>query len=119
MRLPAQKPLLEALAGKPVEMTVQPYAMWEGRGCRNGYTWLTPGLSHIDLYWKLYDGTEGGTDQAEWPRLKIEDLCCWSIRAEGAVEHVYPGAGRDPGRQGQTGRGPDPLGHGQQETRAP
>ncbi len=89
---PAQKPLLEALAGKPVEMTVQPYAMWEGRGCRNGYTWLTPGLSHIDLYWKLYDGTEGGTDQAEWPRLKIEDLCCWSIRAEGAVEHVYPGA---------------------------
>ena len=89
---PAQKPLLEALAGKTVDITVQPYAMWEGRGCRNGYTWLTPGLSHIDLYWKLYDGTEGGTDQAEWPKLKIEDLNCWSVRADGAVEHVYPGA---------------------------
>jgi hypothetical protein len=89
---PAQKPLLEALAGKTVEITVQPYAMWEGRGYRNGFTWLTPGLSHIDLYWKLYDGTEGGTAQAEWPKLKIEDLCYWSIRAEGSVEHVYPGA---------------------------
>ena len=89
---PAQKPLLEALAGKTVEMTVQPYAMWEGRGFRNGFTWLTPGLSHIDLYWKLYDGTEGGTAQAEWPKLKIEDLCYWSVRADGAVEHVYPGA---------------------------
>ena len=89
---PAQKPLIESLAGKPVEMTAQPYAMWEGRGYRNGFTWLTPGLSHVDLYWKLYDGSEGGTAQTEWPKLKIEDLCYWSIRAEGAVEHVFPGA---------------------------
>ncbi len=89
---PAQKPLLEALAGKTVDITVQPYAMWEGRGYRNGFTWLTPGLSHIDLYWKLYDGSEGGTAQAEWPKLKIEDLNYWSVHAEGAVEHVYPGA---------------------------
>jgi hypothetical protein len=89
---PAQKRLLEAISGASVEITVQPYAMWEGRGCRNGFTWLTPGLSHIDLYWKDYDGTEGATAQAEWPKLKIEDLCYWSIRAEGAVEHIYPGA---------------------------
>ena len=87
----AQKPLLESLAGKTVQMTVQPYAMWEGRGCRNGFTWLTAGLSQIDLYWKDYDGSEGGVWQAEQPKLKIEDLCYWSIKADGAVEHVYPG----------------------------
>ena len=89
---PAQKPLLEALAGKPVEITAQPYAMWEGRGCRNGFTWLTPGLSQVDLYWKVYDGSEGGAAQSEWPKLKIEDLCRWSVRADGAVEHVFPAA---------------------------
>jgi hypothetical protein len=89
---PAQKPLLESLAGKTVQMTVQPYAMWEGRGFRNGFTWLTAGLSHIDLYWKDYDGSEGGVWQAEQPKYKIEDLCYWSVKADGAVEHVYPGA---------------------------
>jgi hypothetical protein len=88
---PDQKPLLEALAGKTIQMTVQPYAMWEGRGCRNGFTWLTAGLSHIDLYWKDYDGSEGGVWQAEQPKLKIEDICYWSITADGAVEHIYPG----------------------------
>ncbi len=30
---PQQEPLLEALAGKPVRLTVQPYAQWEGRAC--------------------------------------------------------------------------------------
>ena len=88
---PEQKPLLEALAGKTVQMTVQPYAMWEGRGFRNGFTWLTAGLSHIDLYWKDYDGSEGAVAQVEQPKLKIEDICYWSIKADGAVEHVYPG----------------------------
>jgi uncharacterized protein YecT (DUF1311 family) len=88
---PAQKTLLESLAGKTVQMTVQPYAMWEGRGYRNGFTWLTAGLSHIDLYWKDYDGSEGGVWQAELPKLKIEDLAYWSVKADGAVEHVYPG----------------------------
>ncbi len=89
---PSQKPLLESLAGRTVELTVEPYAMWEGRGCRNGFTWLTAGLSHIDLYWKDYDGSEGAVGQAEQPKLKIEDLCYWSAKAQGAVEHVYPGA---------------------------
>jgi hypothetical protein len=89
---PAQKPLIENLAGRAVELTVQPYAMWEGRGYRNGFTWLTPGLSHVDLYWKVYDGWEGGVNQAELPKHKIEDLCYWSARAHGAIEHVFPGA---------------------------
>lgn len=89
---PAHTPLLSALAGRPVEITVQPYAMWEGRGYRNGYPWLTPGLSHVDLYWKDYAGDEGACDQAERPRYKIEDLNYWSVKAEGAIEHVFPGA---------------------------
>lgn len=89
---PEQKPLLSSLAGRPVEMTVQPYAMWEGRGYRNGFTWLTPGLSHIDLYWKNKAGDEGAVAQAELPRYKIEDLNHWSVKADGAVEHVFPGA---------------------------
>ena len=88
---PQQEPLLEALAGKPVRLTVQPYAMGRPR-LRNGFTWLTPGLSHVDLYWKIYDGSEGATAQAERPNLKIEDLSCWSASADGAVEHIYPGA---------------------------
>ncbi len=50
---------LSALAGRQVSLTAQPLGMWEGRACRNGYTWLTPGLSQIDLYWKRYDGSEG------------------------------------------------------------
>ena len=39
-----------------------------------------------------YDGSEGAVGQAEQPKLKIEDLCYWSVKAQGAVEHVYPGA---------------------------
>jgi len=89
---PKQRPLLATLASRPVEMTVHPYAMWEGRGFRNGFTWLTPGLSHIDLYWKDYDGSEAAADQAETPKLRIEDLNTWAVSAEGAVEHIYPGA---------------------------
>lgn len=89
---PEQKHLLAVLADKPVEMTVQPYAMWEGRGYRNGFTWLTPGMSHVDLYWKDHDGWEGAGTQAEQPKYKIEDLCHYSIKAAGAVEHVFPGA---------------------------
>ena len=89
---PAQQPLLAALADRPLEMTVEPYAMWEGRGYRNGFTWLTPGLSHVDLYWKNYAGDEGAVAQAEQPKYKIEDLCYWSVKAEGAREHIFPGA---------------------------
>lgn len=89
---PAQQPLLAALADRPVAIHVQPYAMWEGRGYRNGFTGLAPGLSHVDLYWKQYAGDEGAVAQAEQPKYKIEDLCYWSVQAEGAVEHVFPGA---------------------------
>jgi hypothetical protein len=89
---PAQQPLLAALADRPVEMTVQPYAMWEGRGYRNGFTGLTPGLSHVDLYWKNYAGDEGAVAQAEQPKYQIEDLSYWSVKAEGSLEHVFPGA---------------------------
>ena len=84
--------MLSALAGRPVRLTVQPYAMWEGRGYRNGFTSLTPGLSHIDLYWKDYEGTEGAVAQAEEPKHKIEDLCTWSAHADGSAEHIFPGA---------------------------
>jgi hypothetical protein len=89
---PAQQSLLADLADCPLEMTVQPYSMWEGRGYRNGYTHLTPGLSHVDLYWKQYRDDEGAVAQAEQPKYKIEDLCYWSVKADGAVEHVFPGA---------------------------
>jgi hypothetical protein len=89
---PAHTNLLSALAGKPVTLTVQPYGMWEGRGYRNGFTWLTAGLSQIDLYWKAYDGSEAASAQAEYPKLKIEDLCWWSVSADGMTEHVFPGA---------------------------
>jgi hypothetical protein len=65
--------------------------MWEGRAYRNGYTWLTPGLSQIDLYWKRYDGSEGAGSQADDPSLKIEDSIHYSASAEGALEHVFPG----------------------------
>jgi hypothetical protein len=90
--VPAQSNLLAALAGRPVALTAQPYGMWEGRGYRNGFTWLTAGLSQIDLYWKDYDGAEAASAQAEDPKLKIEDLCWWSARADGMTEHIFPGA---------------------------
>ena len=82
---------LSALAGKQVSLTAQPFGMWEGRAYRNGYTWLTPGLSQIDLYWKRYDGSEGRRRQADDPSLKIEDSIRYSAAAQGAVEHIFPG----------------------------
>ena len=88
---PKDRDWLSTLAGRPVSLTAQPLGMWEGRAYRNGYPWLTPGLSHIDLYWKRYDGSEGASAQAEDPSLKIEDLIQYSAAVEGAVEHVFPG----------------------------
>jgi hypothetical protein len=83
---------LSALAGTPVTLVAQPLGMWEGRAYRNGHTWLTPGLSQIDLYWKRYDGSEGAARQAEDPSLKIDDVVHYSAAATGATEHVFPGA---------------------------
>jgi len=88
---PEHRTWLSAVAGKPVSLTAQPFGTWEGRAYRNAYTWLTPGLSHIDLYWKRYDGSEGAGAQADDPSLKIEDAIHYSASAEGAVEHVFPG----------------------------
>jgi hypothetical protein len=88
---PEHQAALSALAGRPVRLTVQPYATWEGRGFRAGPTPLTVGLSHIDLYWKDYDGWEGATGQAENPKLKIEDLITWSAFGANATEHIFPG----------------------------
>jgi hypothetical protein len=88
---PEHRTWLSAVAGKPVSLTAQPFGTWEGRAYRNAHTWLTPGLSHIDLYWKRYDGSEGAGAQADDPSLKIEDAIHYSASAEGAVEHVFPG----------------------------
>ena len=62
---PEQAAWLSTLAGKRVTLTAQPYGMWEGRAFRNGRPWLLPGLSHIDLYWKRYDGSEGAVSKDE------------------------------------------------------
>lgn len=88
---PEHRQWLSALAARPVSLSVQPFGMWEGRAYRHTFGWLTPGLSHIDLYWKRYDGSEGAVAQADDPSLKIEDPLHYSAVAEGAVEHVFPG----------------------------
>jgi hypothetical protein len=88
---PEHDAFLTALASTPVALVAQPFGMWEGRAYRNGHTWLTPGLSQIDLYWKRYDGSEGASRQAEDPSLKIDDLVHYSVAAVGAIEHIFPG----------------------------
>lgn len=88
---PKQAGLASELAGRNVRIVAQPYGMWEGRGYRNGFTDLTAGLSHLDLYWKNVDGYEGASAQAEEQKYKIEDVIYWSAGAEGAMEHIYPG----------------------------
>ena len=108
---PEQKPLLANLAGRPVEIKIHPYSMWEGRGCRNGFTWLTPGMSHVDLYWKEYDGWEGAGFQAEVAKYKIADLNYWSVSAERRDRtRLSRRAGGDSRRQGPVDRGPDEMG---------
>jgi hypothetical protein len=88
---PEHAAMLSALAGRAVSLTVQPFGMWEGRAYRNGFAWLTPGLSHIDLYWKRYEGAEYAVSQAEDPSFKIEDTVWYSASADGATEHIFPG----------------------------
>ena len=64
-----------------------------------GFDKLTAGLSHCDLYYKRYDGSEPAGDQAEDPSLMIQPLQdfafsvktqVWAIRA--VRELVFPGA---------------------------
>ena len=85
---PAAEPAARGpLAGKPVEITAQPYAMWEGRGCRNGFTWLTPGLSQVDLYWKVTTARRAGRRS---PSGQAEDRCRWSVRPMGPWSTSFP-----------------------------
>ena len=56
-----------------------PLLNWDGRGYRNGFTSLTAGTSHLDFYWKRYEGQEGGWNQADDPSYKIEDLVNYSV----------------------------------------
>jgi hypothetical protein len=88
---PEHREFLTTLAGTPVTLIAQPFGMWEGRAYRNGHTWLTPGLSQIDLYWKRYDGSEGAGCQADDPSLKIDDVIRYSAAAAGASEYIFPG----------------------------
>jgi beta-galactosidase len=83
---------LSELAGVPVKLTVPPYRMWDGRGFRRGWSRWTAGLSHLDLYWKRYDGGEMAWHQSEDPSYMIEPLQDHTVRAEGGTEHVFPGA---------------------------
>jgi hypothetical protein len=89
---PADTNWLSELAGTPVSLSVTPYRMWEGRGQRRGWPRWTTGLSHLDHYWKRYDGGEGAGEQAQDPSNMLEPLQHYGVRAAGAVEHVFPGA---------------------------
>jgi hypothetical protein len=99
---PADTNWLSELAGMPVSVTVTPYRMWEGRGYRRGWSRWTAGLSHLDHYWKRYDGDEGASMQAENPANVLEPLQHYSVKtvagsetrpaAARCIEHVFPGA---------------------------
>jgi hypothetical protein len=89
---PADTNWLSDLAGTAVGVRVQPYRMWEGRGQRRGWPRWTAGLSHLDHYWKRYDGGEGAGEQAQDPSNMLEPLQHYAVRAAGGVEHVFPGA---------------------------
>jgi hypothetical protein len=89
---PEDAATLSKLAGAAVRVTVPPYAMWAGRAYRAAFDKLTAGLSHCDLYFKRYDGTEPAGGQAEDPKLIIEPLQDFAVSAEAARELVFPGA---------------------------
>ncbi len=112
---PAQKPLVSELAGQDVQVTVMPLLNWDGRGYRNGFAALTAGTSHLDFYWKRYEGGEIGWNQGDDPSYKIEDLVNYSVWCPGALpgaatELVYPGAMGDSRGQGQARHRPAPVG---------
>ena len=89
---PGDAEWLGKLARQAVKMTVPPYWMWQGRGYRPVFDKLTAGLSHLELYWKQYDGAEQASRQAEDPALTIEPLQDWTVSAEKSKELVFPGA---------------------------
>jgi hypothetical protein len=80
-----------------VYVTVPPYNMWQGRGYRVGFDKLTAGLSHCDLYYKRFDGSEPAGSQAEDPTLTIQPLQDFAVTGSGVDdlefrELVFPGA---------------------------
>jgi hypothetical protein len=83
---------LGELAGVPVTITVPPYRMWDGRGYRRGWSPLTAGLSHLDLYWKQFLGDERAGSQQHDPLNIIEPLQDYAVRVAGGEERVFPGA---------------------------
>jgi hypothetical protein len=89
---PGSAAWLTALAGKEARVTVQPYRDFEGRGYRTGFGRLTAGLTHLDHYFKKYDGSEAAGRQAEVPELAIEPFVNHSVTIEGGDEWVFPGA---------------------------
>jgi hypothetical protein len=89
---PGDAEWLGKLARQAVTITVPPYWMWQGRGYRPVFDKLTAGLSHLELYWKQYDGAEQASRQAEDPALTIEPLQDWTVSAEKSKELVFPGA---------------------------
>ena len=78
-----------------IQLTVPLYNMWQGRGYRVGFDKLTAGLSHCDLYYKRFDGSEPAASQAEDPSLTIEPLQDFAVSCRYVImnkELVFPGA---------------------------
>jgi hypothetical protein len=80
------------LAGSRVTLAVPPYALWDGRAFRKGWSKYTAGLSHLDFYWKRYAQDERAGSQAEEPENMIEPFQYYSAAAENGKELIFPGA---------------------------
>ncbi len=89
--LPEDKGWLGDLAGVPVQIGVPPHRIWDGRGFRSGWSPLTAGLSHQDLYWKRFSADPLERAQVHNPDLMIEPLQHFAAQIEGGQELVYPG----------------------------
>ncbi len=89
---PADQEWLTSLAGSAVRIAVPPYRMWDGRGCRMGWPRWTAGLSHLDLYWKRYDGGEMAGSQLDDPSYMVEPLQDYAVQVANGREVVFPGA---------------------------
>jgi Tfp pilus assembly protein PilF len=89
---PEDQAWLSEMAGAPVSIGVPPYALWDGRVYRKGWSDHTAGLSQIDLYWKRFSGAEQAAGQAEVLDNVIEPFQTWAAGAPGARELIFPGA---------------------------
>jgi len=89
---PDDQEWLSQMAGSKAQIDVPPHRSWDGRGYRRGFPRWTAGLSHLDLYWKRFDGGELAERQAEDPSNMIEPLQDYSVKILGGKELVFPGA---------------------------